>query len=270
MVHYTKEEIAEKVNWAADILGIKELLKRKPSEMSGGQMQRVALGRAIVRGPKVFLLDEPLSNLDAKLRTSMRSEIVKLHQRLKTTFVYVTHDQIEAMTMGTRIVVMKDGVIQQVDTPTNIFNYPSNTFVAGFIGTPQMNFFDVKVKKVASKLETTFFSGDKLRFDLKKMRKVDEKYLDGKEHDATLGVRAEHLLLSDKGVKFNLSIFEILGSDTHLFVHLGDDPKEYIVSTDLVQNWQNNQELLVNIEERNVHLFEKESGVSILEGAKHA
>ena len=123
-VHMTKQEIDEKVKWAADILGIDELLDSKPSEMSGGQRQRIALGRAMVRGPKVFLLDEPLSNLDAKLRTAMRAEIVKLHNQLKTTFIYVTHDQIEAMTMGTRIVVMKLGVIQQIDTPTNIFDYP--------------------------------------------------------------------------------------------------------------------------------------------------
>ena len=145
--HMTKEEISEKVTWAAKILNIEELLDNKPAEMSGGQRQRIALGRAMVRDPKVFLLDEPLSNLDAKLRTTMRSEIVKLHNELKTTFIYVTHDQIEAMTMGTRIVVMKLGVVQQIDTPTNLYDYPENKFVAGFIGTPQMNFFDVEIAK---------------------------------------------------------------------------------------------------------------------------
>ena len=157
--HMTKEEIATKVQWAAKVLNIEELLDNKPAEMSGGQRQRIALGRAMVRDPKVFLLDEPLSNLDAKLRTTMRSEIVKLHKELKTTFIYVTHDQIEAMTMGTRIVVMKLGVVQQIDTPTNLYDYPENKFVAGFIGTPQMNFFDVTVQKSGAKLVTAFADG---------------------------------------------------------------------------------------------------------------
>ena len=142
-----KEEIDKRVTEAAETLGITEYLKRKPKEMSGGQRQRVALGRAIVREPKVMLLDEPLSNLDAKLRTQMRSEIIKLHKKLNTTFIYVTHDQVEAMTMGTRIVVMKDGFVKQIDTPKNLYKYPSNKFVAGFIGTPQMNFFKEKQKK---------------------------------------------------------------------------------------------------------------------------
>ena len=139
------EEIHKRIIEAAEILGITEYLDRKPKAMSGGQRQRVALGRAIVRNPKVFLLDEPLSNLDAKLRTQMRTEILKLHKKLNTTFIYVTHDQVEAMTMGTKIVVMKDGYLQQVDTPKNLYNYPVNKFVASFIGTPQMNFLNVKL-----------------------------------------------------------------------------------------------------------------------------
>ena len=159
MVHLTKEEIDEKVQAAALILDIVHLLDRKPSEMSGGQRQRVALGRALVRDPKVFLLDEPLSNLDAKLRASMRNEIVKLHERVKTTFVYVTHDQIEAMTMGDRIVVMKDGVIQQVGSPSEIYDKPANLFVAGFIGTPQMNFFSVNFKAEAKDVIITLPNG---------------------------------------------------------------------------------------------------------------
>ena len=142
-----KDEIGKKVREAAEILGLTEYLDRKPKALSGGQRQRVALGRAMVRNPAVFLLDEPLSNLDAKLRTEMRSQIAALHKRLQTTFVYVTHDQTEAMTMGDRIVVMKDGIIQQVDTPQNLYNYPCNKFVAGFIGSPQMNFVNVKVEK---------------------------------------------------------------------------------------------------------------------------
>ena len=142
-----KEEIRQKVQWAAEILGLEPYLDRKPKELSGGQRQRVALGRAMVRNPKVFLLDEPLSNLDAKLRTDMRSQISQLHRKLETTFVYVTHDQTEAMTMGDRIVVMKDGVIQQFDTPQTLYSKPCNMFVAGFIGTPQMNFLDAEVGK---------------------------------------------------------------------------------------------------------------------------
>ena len=142
-----KAEIDRRVREAAQILGIEQLLNRKPAALSGGQRQRVALGRAIVREPKVFLMDEPLSNLDAKLRVQMRTEITKLHKRLQTTFIYVTHDQTEAMTMGTRIVLMKDGVMQQNDTPQNLYDFPENLFVAGFIGTPQMNIFRVKLEK---------------------------------------------------------------------------------------------------------------------------
>ena len=156
MRHYTKDEISKKVHEAAQILGITDYLKKKPKEMSGGQRQRVALGRAIVREPKVMLLDEPLSNLDAKLRTAMRSEIVKLHDKLQTTFIYVTHDQVEAMTMGTQIVVMKNGIIHQIDTPKNLYIYPANKFVAGFIGTPQMNFFNGTLKKDGDKVRIAF------------------------------------------------------------------------------------------------------------------
>ena len=145
-----KAEIDKRVREAAKILDIEHLLSRKPKALSGGQRQRVALGRAIVREPKVFLMDEPLSNLDAKLRVQMRTEITKLHHRLQTTFIYVTHDQTEAMTMGSRIVVMKDGFIQQVDTPQNLYDYPGNLFVAGFIGSPQMNFFTVKLDQDAA------------------------------------------------------------------------------------------------------------------------
>lgn len=151
-----KEEIDRKVHEAAKILGLEGYLNRKPKELSGGQRQRVALGRAMVRKPSVFLLDEPLSNLDAKLRTEMRSQIAALHKRLQTTFVYVTHDQTEAMTMGDRIVVMKDGIIQQVDTPQTLYNYPCNKFVAGFIGSPQMNFLDAVVEKKGEDCVLTF------------------------------------------------------------------------------------------------------------------
>ena len=262
--HLNKQEIDEKVQWAAEILGIKELLKRKPGEMSGGQQQRVALGRAIVRGPKLFLLDEPLSNLDAKLRTSMRSEIVKLHQKLKTTFIYVTHDQIEAMTMGTIIVVMKDGVIQQVDKPTNVFAYPSNTFVAGFIGTPQMNFFNVVAEASKDDLRVTFENGESLVFDMKKMRPIDEQYLDGHEHALILGIRAEHIALSEKGLSTTLSISEILGSVTHLFVHMEGFDKDYIVSVSDSVGFQSGDKFHLEMPEAKIHLFDAGSGASIL------
>ena len=268
MRHYTKQEIDEKVQWAAEILGIKELLNRKPSEMSGGQCQRVALGRALVRGPKVFLLDEPLSNLDAKLRTSMRSEIVKLHQKLKTTFIYVTHDQVEAMTMGTKIVVMKDGVIQQVDKPTDLFLYPANQFVAGFIGTPQMNFFDVEMVANKKNVVLKFVTGEEIKLDASKMRAISEEYLDEKPHQVVLGVRAEHLIVSKSGINMTISIFEILGSTVHLFVHLDGQDKDYIVSVDDNHLWTSGQQIKVSLLEDKVHLFDKETGNSILKGVK--
>lgn len=260
--HYTSAEIDEKVKQAAEILGITELLNSKPSDMSGGQRQRIALGRAMVRGPKVFLLDEPLSNLDAKLRNAMRAEIVKLHNELKTTFIYVTHDQIEAMTMGTRIVVMKDGYIQQIDTPTNLFDYPVNKFVAGFIGTPQMNFFDITVKRVGDKLNATFGDGQQLAFDLANMRTVREDILDGAEHKVVLGARGESINIARDGLAVNVSIKEILGENTHLFVRLGD--VEYIVCLNDRVDYAPNETVKLAFNEKKLHLFDPESGESVL------
>ena len=195
MRHYTKDEISKKVHEAAQILGITDYLKKKPKEMSGGQRQRVALGRAIVREPKVMLLDEPLSNLDAKLRTAMRSEIVKLHDKLQTTFIYVTHDQVEAMTMGTQIVVMKNGFIQQIDTPKNLYIYPANKFVAGFIGTPQMNFFNGTLKKDGDKVRIAFTNTTaEAIVPYETLSKVTPQYLDG-EKPVCIGLRAEDISL---------------------------------------------------------------------------
>lgn len=216
-----KDEIDRKVKEAAGILGITEYLDRKPKEMSGGQRQRVALGRAIVREPKVFLLDEPLSNLDAKLRTAMRSEISKLHHKLQTTFIYVTHDQVEAMTMGTRIVVMKDGFVQQIDTPRNLYRYPSNKFVAGFIGTPQMNFFKGtllgKGDEVEIKLNNT---GVVLNAPVSYFRKTKKEYLDG-EKPIVIGLRAEHISVDAKEYPFTakcrVSHVEELGTDCQVY-----------------------------------------------------
>ena len=185
-----KDEIKRRVEEAAKILDIAHLLSRKPKALSGGQRQRVALGRAIVREPKVFLFDEPLSNLDAKLRVAMRTEITKLHQRLQTTFIYVTHDQTEAMTMASRIVVMKDGVVQQVDTPQNLYDYPANEFVAGFIGSPQMNFFNVKLDREGQDVVATF-GDNKIVVPEKKVAKfVDESFI-GKE--VIMGIRPENI-----------------------------------------------------------------------------
>ncbi len=263
-VHMSKQEIDEKVKWAAEILGIEELLDSKPAEMSGGQRQRIALGRAMVRGPKVFLLDEPLSNLDAKLRTAMRAEIVKLHNQLKTTFIYVTHDQIEAMTMGTRIVVMKLGVIQQIDTPTNLFDYPENKFVAGFIGTPQMNFFEVDIKRVSDKLNVTFKDGQSAELDLSKLRTIKEEYLDGNVHSVYLGARGENIKIGETGIKTELSIKEVLGNTTQLFVRLDEKGQDVIVSVPERNDYIPGDTVYINFNEKFVHLFDKETELSIM------
>ena len=263
-VHMTKQEIDEKVKWAAEILGIEELLDSKPAEMSGGQRQRIALGRAMVRGPKVFLLDEPLSNLDAKLRTAMRAEIVKLHKQLKTTFIYVTHDQIEAMTMGTRIVVMKLGVIQQIDTPTNLFDYPENKFVAGFIGTPQMNFFEVDIKRVNDKLNVSFKDGQSVDFELSKLRTIENQYLDGKLHSVYLGIRGENIQIGKSGIKTTLTIKEVLGNTTQLFVRLEKKSNDIIVSVPERNELALGDVVHINFMEKFIHLFDKQTELSIM------
>lgn len=223
--HVNKDEINRRVLEAAKILGIEEYLQRKPKEMSGGQRQRVALGRAIVRNPKVFLLDEPLSNLDAKLRAQMRSEITKLHKKLATTFIYVTHDQVEAMTMGTRIVVMKAGFVQQIDTPTNLYNYPINKFVAGFIGTPQMNFFNVTLNKDGQNVTIEFEDKQQMVLDFENFIKCNPHYLDGKTY-LTLGIRPDNIVLAERKGKSTIeaviSNIEKLGNETLLYADLAD------------------------------------------------
>ena len=222
----TAQEIDDRVQEAAVSLNIVEYLDRKPKALSGGQRQRVALGRAIVRHPKVFLLDEPLSNLDAKLRGSMRSEITKLHQRLQTTFIYVTHDQVEAMTMGTRIVVMKDGFVQQIDTPKNIYNYPANKFVAGFIGTPQMNFYNAAYEVVEDQvyLKMSFGKIKLLKDFLPKIK--DRVIVPGKM--VCVGIRPENIHLYNESMNTNevsvldarVSVVEALGSETIVYANL--------------------------------------------------
>ena len=269
-VHIPKEEIEKKVKWAAEVLGVTELLDTKPKAMSGGQRQRIALGRAIVREPKVMLLDEPLSNLDAKLRTTMRSEIVKLHSVLKTTFIYVTHDQIEAMTMGTRIVVMKLGIIQQIDSPTNLFDYPVNKFVAGFIGTPQMNFFDVTIKKNGKKLDVTFANGEMQTYELANMRKIQEEYLDGNEHRVTLGIRGENITLDDRGLTTVLSIKEILGNTTQMFVKITPDSADSIVCINARNDYRQGDTVKILFDEKRIHLFDNETELAIMERGQEA
>ena len=217
--HIPKEEIDQKVHWAANILDLEPYLDRKPKALSGGQRQRVALGRAMVRNPSVFLLDEPLSNLDAKLRTEMRSQITKLHNQLQTTFVYVTHDQIEAMTMGDRICVMKDGVIQQFDTPQALYDKPCNMFVAGFIGSPQMNFIHTVVRKEAD--------GYYLQFGEWMTRVPDEKIQNtemsayvGKE--ICMGIRPEDVHLAQakdtSTITAHVDLAEMMGNEIYLYI----------------------------------------------------
>ena len=212
-----KDEIDRKVREAAEILDITQYLDRKPKALSGGQRQRVAIGRAIVRNPKVLLMDEPLSNLDAKLRNQMRAEIIKLRQKIDTTFIYVTHDQVEAMTLGDRIVIMKDGYIQQIGTPQEVFNHPVNLFVAGFIGTPQMNFFNAKLDNG----KVTVQGHDiELTTDQKAACK-------DKSGDVILGIRPVHVSLADKGIEAKIDVTELMGSELHL--HLDSNGKDVVV-----------------------------------------
>ena len=213
-----KAEADQRVNQAAEILGITEYLDRKPKALSGGQRQRVAIGRAIVREPKVLLMDEPLSNLDAKLRNQMRAEIIKLRQRINTTFIYVTHDQTEAMTLGDRIVIMKDGVIQQIGTPQEVFDHPANLFVAGFIGMPQMNFYDAVLTQENGSYAVTL---DGAKVILSGEKQANLKKNNVKPGPITLGVRPEHLLLSgseDNAIRGTVDVSEMMGSAVHLHV----------------------------------------------------
>ena len=212
-----KDEIDRKVREAAEILDITQYLDRKPKALSGGQRQRVAIGRAIVRNPKVLLMDEPLSNLDAKLRNQMRAEIIKLRQRIDTTFIYVTHDQVEAMTLGDRIVIMKDGYIQQIGTPQEVFNHPKNLFVAGFIGTPQMNFFDAKLENG----KVTVQGHD---IELTAEQKAAVKDTSG---DVVLGIRPVHVNLAANGIEAKIDVSELMGSELHL--HLNSNGKDVVV-----------------------------------------
>ena len=220
----SKDIIDKKVREAAEILDITQYLDRKPKALSGGQRQRVAIGRAIVRDPSVFLMDEPLSNLDAKLRNQMRAEIIKLRSRIDTTFIYVTHDQTEAMTLGDRIVIMKDGVIQQIGTPQEVFDHPANLFVAGFIGTPQMNFFDGKLLKEEGRYLVEL-GGVRVELSDEKQQRLAAK--DVAPQDVTLGVRPDHLMLCADGIKGKVDVSEMMGSSVHL--HVSAENRDVIV-----------------------------------------
>lgn len=258
-----KDEIAKKVLAAAEMLDIKEYLDRLPKEMSGGQRQRVALGRALVRDPKVFLLDEPLSNLDAKLRTQMRSEITKLHNKIKTTFIYVTHDQVEAMTMGTRIVVMKDGYIQQIDSPMALYNKPINKFVAGFIGTPQMNFYNVKLLKEKDNIILAFDEENKLSISYLDVAKLDHSYFN---QEVTIGIRPEHVILSSNGLPATVTLIEQLGTESIVYADIKLTDKIVSITLKVPFDYpiKLNDEIKVSFDTAHLHIFDKETTQSIL------
>ena len=262
-----KAEIDKRVHEAAKILDIEHLLDRKPKALSGGQRQRVALGRAIVRSPKVFLMDEPLSNLDAKLRVAMRTEINKLHKRLQTTFIYVTHDQTEAMTMGTRIIVMKDGIVQQVDTPANLYNKPCNMFTAGFIGSPQMNFVDALLSKNA---EGVFleFNGDTIKLpDGKASNPALDNYI-GKT--VVLGIRPEDIhddeafasSLPDATVNAYVDVTEMMGAETYLYLKIADAP--FVARVNQRSTAKMGDNIKVTFDTNKIHLFDKETELTII------
>jgi len=262
-----KDEIKRRVEEAARVLDISHLLDRKPKALSGGQRQRVALGRAIVRDPKVFLLDEPLSNLDAKLRAQMRTEIAKLHKRLGTTFIYVTHDQTEAMTMGDRIVVMKDGFIQQVDTPQNLYDFPVNEFVAGFMGSPQMNFIDTMVGKDGSDFTLTFGAC---------MIKVPANKAQGTElanyvgNEVIFGIRPEDVhdepdfieRIGGTHAPADVEVTELMGAETYLYLNC--EGNAITARVEPTSTAKSGDKIQIAFELNKMHLFDKETEKAIL------
>ena len=251
-----KDVIDKKVREAAEILDITQYLERKPKALSGGQRQRVAIGRAIVRAPKVMLMDEPLSNLDAKLRNEMRAEIIKLRERIDTTFIYVTHDQTEAMTLGDRIVIMKDGYIQQIGTPQEVFNHPANLFVAGFIGMPVMNFFDAELKREGDKF---FVEVGGIKVELAPEKEERLLKNDVKSQPVTLGVRPEHTDVAEQGIASTVEVAEMMGSSVHL--HLNADGKDVIVivpTIDMKGSYKQGDTVHFSFKGNVAHVFSKE------------
>jgi multiple sugar transport system ATP-binding protein len=260
-----KADIDKMVREAAKILDLEKLLDRKPKALSGGQRQRVAMGRAIVRNPKVFLMDEPLSNLDAKLRVQMRTEIAKLHQRLGTTIIYVTHDQTEAMTLGTRIVVMKDGVVQQVDTPQNLYDKPGNLFVAGFMGSPQMNFLDAEVEVQGDKASLKI-AGQSIELPPAKAKKVIEGGYAGKT--VTFGIRPEDVDDSEMVVNTSkavfestINVYELLGAEVYLYFDLDKFPITARVDSRTTARPGDKVKFAFDVEK--IHIFDKETEKTI-------
>ena len=262
--HTPKDQIDKAVKEAAEILDITQYLGRKPKALSGGQRQRVAIGRAIVRDPQVMLMDEPLSNLDAKLRNQMRAEIIKLRQKINTTFIYVTHDQTEAMTLGDRIVIMKDGFIQQIGTPQEVFNHPYNLFVAGFIGTPQMNLFDSKLVKVNGKYAVEL-GGQTVVLSEEKQAKLAKNNVE--EQDIVLGVRPEHITL-EAGISGKVDVSELMGSSIHLHVtSMGRDVVMVVSTMNMtgaeVAALTNGADVQFNFPGHCCHVFNKETGINL-------
>ena len=262
--HTPKAEIDRKVKEAAEILDITQYLGRKPKALSGGQRQRVAIGRALVREPQVFLMDEPLSNLDAKLRNQMRAEIIKLRERIQTTFVYVTHDQTEAMTLGDRIVIMKDGFIQQIGTPQQVFNHPYNLFVAGFIGAPQMNFFDAELIKQDGKYAVKL---EEYVVELSEEKQAALTKNNVAEQEIKLGVRPEHIVL-ENGFEGKVDVSEMMGSSVHLHVTALDRDVVMVVSTmnmtgAEVAALSNGNKVNFSFPGHVCHVFSKETGINL-------
>ena len=254
-----KDVIDKKVREAAEILDITQYLDRKPKALSGGQRQRVAIGRAIVRDPAVFLMDEPLSNLDAKLRNQMRAEIIKLRERIDTTFIYVTHDQTEAMTLGDRIVIMRDGYIQQIGTPQEVFNNPRNLFVAGFIGTPQMNFFDARLVREDKKY---FVELGGIRVELSEDKEARLLGKDVQSQDVTLGVRPEHTTITEAGdgIAAKVDVSEMMGSSVHL--HVSAEGKDVIIivpTIDMKDHYAMGDTVHFSFNGNVAHVFSKET-----------
>lgn len=264
-----KAEIDRKVRETAEMLDIAPYLGRKPKELSGGQRQRVAIGRAIVRDPAVFLMDEPLSNLDAKLRNQMRAEIIKLRRRIDTTFIYVTHDQTEAMTLGDRIVVMKGGIIQQTGTPQEVFSHPANLFVAGFIGTPQMNLFDARLGKDG---EGYFAELDGEKIPLPEEKQAALRETGEQPRDVTLGIRPEHLMLCPEGIKGQISaaveVSEMMGSSVHLHANANGRDIVAIIPIDPEDGTQRlfccGSRVSFTFSGGAIHLFDKQTEKSII------
>ena len=263
--HVKPEVIREKVTKAAEILEISDLLDRKPKELSGGQRQRVALGRAIVREPNVFLLDEPLSNLDAKLRVQMRTEITKLHEKLQTTFIYVTHDQTEAMTMGDVIVVMNKGFIQQADAPVTLFEDPTNLFVATFLGSPQMNIVKSTLVVEGNKVGVKLANIDSNIIYLKEetSKQIINSGIDlNKEY--LFGIRPDHISLSDKGIKAHVEVVEQLGDETIIYTKIEGHPSNFVIKAPLTTNVKSQDDVCLNISTDRVYLFDEDSEHSLI------